>query len=60
MRRDKMLKLKVHKRPGNAYPAEEKTAVLAQARQSRSPAMCPDLILALNAGMRDGEIRGLQ
>ncbi len=60
MGRDKTLKLKVQKRAGKAYTAEEKAAMLAQARQSRSPAMYPALMLALNAGMRAGEIRGLQ
>ncbi len=34
--------------------------MLAEAKASRSPAMYPALMLALHAGMRDAEIRGLQ
>jgi integrase len=60
MRRDRTLKLKVHNQIGKAYTPEQKAAMVAAARDSRSPAIRPALMLALNAGMRDAEIRRLQ
>ena len=60
LRREKALKLAVRSRVAKAYSPEEKAATLAEARKSRSPAIYPALMLALNAGIRDGEIRGLQ
>jgi len=60
LRRQKALKLPVRNRIGKAYSAQEKIALLAAARAARSPVIYPALMLALNAGMRDAEIRGLQ
>jgi hypothetical protein len=60
LRRRKALRLAVPRGPGKAYTSEEKTAMLAAAKAARSPAIYPALVLALNAGMRDAEIRGLQ
>jgi len=60
MRRQKALKLAVRNEVGKAYTAEEKQALLDAAKDARSPAIYPALMLALNAGMRDSEIRGLQ
>jgi integrase len=60
LRRRKKLKLAVRHQVGKAYAPEEKDALLAAARTARSPAIYPALMLALNAGMRDAEIRGLQ
>ncbi len=60
LRRRKSLKLKVARGPGKAYTPEEKEAMLAAAKGARSPAIYPALMLALNAGQRDAEIRGLQ
>jgi integrase len=60
LRRQKALKLSVNQHQGKAYSPEEKSALLEAARASRSPAIYPALMLALNAGMRDAEIRGLQ
>ena len=60
LRRQKALKLAIREQVGKAYTPEEKTALLAAARAARSPAIYPALMLALNAGMRDAEIRGLQ
>jgi integrase len=60
LRRRKMLKLAVPRGPGKAYTPEEKTAMLAAAKAARSRAIYPALMLALNTGERDAEIRGLQ
>ena len=60
LRRQKALKLAVGRQVGKAYTPEEKEALLAAAKAARSPAIYPALMLALNAGMRDAEIRGLQ
>ena len=60
LRRRKMLKLAVRQQVGKAYSVEEKEALLAAAKKARSPAIHAALMLALNAGMRDAEIRGLQ
>ncbi len=50
----------VRRQVGKAYTPEEKEALLAAAKAARSPAIYPALMLALHAGMRDAEIRGLQ
>ena len=60
LRRQKVLKLVVRRQIGKAYAAEQKQALLEAARGARSPAIYPALMLALNAGMRDKEIRWLQ
>ncbi len=60
LRRRKALKLAVPRGPGKAYTREEKTAMLAAAKAARSRAIYPALMLALNTGERDAEIRGLQ
>jgi integrase len=60
LRRQKTLKLAVRHQVGKAYTPEEKQRLLEAARAARSPAIFPALMLALNAGMRDAEIRGLQ
>jgi integrase len=60
LRRQKMLKLAVRRQVGKAYTPEEKEGLLAAAKAARSPSIYPALMLALNAGMRDAEIRGLQ
>jgi integrase len=60
LRRQKALKLPIREQVGKAYTPEEKAALLAAARAARSPVIYPALMLALNAGMRDAEIRGLQ
>jgi integrase len=58
LRRQKSLKLKVSAQPGKAFSVAEKDAMISAAELSRSPLILPALTLALNAGMRDGEIRG--
>ncbi len=60
LRRRKALKLAVPCGPGKAYSPEEKLAMLAAAKRARSRAIYPALMLALNTGERDAEIRGLQ
>jgi len=59
LRKKKMLKLKVRRTVGKAYTAEEKERMLAEARKARSPHIYLALTLALNAGMRDAEIKRL-
>jgi len=64
LRRNKALKLKVEQNVARAYSEDEKTRMLelakdSSARRSGSPAIYPALVLALNAGMRDAEIRTL-
>jgi integrase len=60
LRRRKTLKLVVPRGPGKAYKPEEKLAMLAAAKAARSPAIYLALMLALNTGKRDAEIRHLQ
>ena len=60
LRRRKALKLAVPRGPGKAYTPEEKAALLAAAKAARSRAIHPALMLALNTGERDAEIRGLR
>ena len=45
---------------GKAYTPEEKERLLVAAKAARSPVIYPALMLALNAGIRDAEIRTLQ
>jgi len=59
LRKRKMLKLKVHTTVGKAFTPEEKDRMLEEARKARSPHIFPALSLALNAGMRDAEIKTL-
>jgi len=59
LRKKKMLKLKVRRTVGKAYTPEEKVRMLDEARRARSPHIYPALTLALNAGMRDAEIKTL-
>jgi len=55
----KMLKLKVRQTVGRAFTPDEKDRMLEEARKARSPHIFPALSLALNAGMRDAEIKTL-
>ena len=59
LRKKKMLKLKVRKVIGKAYSEDEKRRMLEEAAQARSPHIYLALTLALNAGMRDAEIKSL-
>ena len=59
LRKKKMLKLRVRKSVGKAYSEDEKKRMLEEAAKARSPHIYLALTLALNAGMRDAEIRSL-
>ena len=59
MRRQKTFKLAAPTTCGKAFSEKEKEALLEAARRSRSPMIYPALLLALNAGMRDAEIKSL-
>jgi integrase len=60
LKRQKALKLSIRRRIARAFTPEEKNALLAAAKARRSPSIYPALMLALRAGMRDGEIRRLR
>lgn len=60
MRRQKTLKLTVRSDQGKAYSAEEKARLLEEAKKRRSRAIYPALVLSLNCGLRDKELRELQ
>lgn len=60
LRRKKQLKLKVRAQVGKAYSDEEKALLYGEATNRRSKAIYPALVLALNCGLRDKEIRRLQ
>jgi Phage integrase family len=59
LRKQKLLKLKIRSGVGKAYGPEEKTRLMEHAKQARSPHIYPALMMALNAGMRDAEMKGL-
>lgn len=59
LRRQRSLKLPVRHQVGRAFSGEEKARLLQTAKGARSRAIYPALMLALNAGMRDAEIRTL-
>ena len=60
LRRAKKLKLPVRERIGRALSEEERNALVAAARSLRSPHILPALLLSIEAGLRDSEIRNLQ
>lgn len=60
LRKKRELKLAVRQNVGKAYSDQEKTRLLEAARESESARIYPALCLALNAGLRDAEIRNLQ
>jgi integrase len=59
LRKRNLLKLKVGKPIGKAYSTDEKDRMLVEARKSRSPHIYPAIMLALNAGIRDAELKQL-
>ena len=60
LRRKKQLKLAVREQVGRAFSPEEKNLLYEHALARRSNAIYPALVLALNCGLRDKEIRTLQ
>ena len=60
LRREKAMKLKVPPSPGKAYTADEKARMLAEAQKLRSKNMYPALVVDLNCGLRDKELRELR
>jgi len=60
LRRSRALKLSTRHQVARAYTVEEKAVLLSGAKARRSRAIYPALMLALHAGMRDAEMRGLQ
>jgi integrase len=60
MRRDKALKLKIPPSPGRAYTTDEKARMLEEAMKLRSKNIYPALVLDLNCGLRDKELRELR
>ena len=59
LKKRKLLKLKVGKPVGKAYTEAEKERMLNEARKARSPHIYPAIMLALNAGLRDAELKSL-
>jgi integrase len=60
LRREKSLKLKLPPSPGGAYTADEKARMLAEAAKLRSRNIYPALVVHLNCGLRDKELRELR
>lgn len=60
MRREKSLKLKTPPSPGRAFTADEKARMLAEAQKLRSKNIYPALVVDLNCGLRDKELRELR
>jgi integrase len=60
LKRQKALKLAVRTDIGKAYGSEEKGLLYDEAKKRRSKAIYPALVLVLNCGLRDKELRELQ
>jgi integrase len=60
LRREKSLKLTLPPSPGKAYTADEKARMLSEAQKLRSKNIYPALVLDLNCGLRDKELRELR
>jgi integrase len=59
LRKKHLLKLRAGARIGKAFTPDEKTRLVQAAYGARSPHILPALMLALNAGMRDAEMKTL-
>ena len=59
LRKRKVLKLKVGRSIAKAYTDQEKERMMTEARKARSPHIYPAIMLALNAGIRDAELKQL-
>jgi integrase len=60
LRREKAMKLAAPPSPGRAYTADEKARMVAEAAKLRSKNMYPALVVDLNCGLRDKELRELR
>jgi integrase len=60
LRREKAMKLALPPSPGRAYTADEKARMLVEAAKLRGKNMYPALVLDLNCGLRDKELRELR
>jgi integrase len=60
LHREKSLKLKLPPSPGKAYTGDEKARMLEEAAKLRSKNMYPALVVDLNCGLRDKELRELR
>ena len=60
LKRAKKLKLAEREDVGRALSVDEEKSVLAQARSSESPHIYSAVVIALNTGLRDSEIRYMQ
>ena len=59
LRKKRLLKLKVRNHVGKAYDADEKARMIAAAKEAHSPHIYPALMIALNTGLRDAEMKNL-
>jgi integrase len=59
LHKKKILKLKTGTPIGKAYGPEEKARLVENAKEAQSPHIYPALMLALNTGLRDAEIKTL-
>ena len=59
LRKKQTLKLRTTTRIGKAFSQEEKDRLLESAKRAHSPHIYPALMIALNTGLRDAEIRRL-
>jgi len=60
LKKQKLLKLRTDSTIAKVYSPEEKQLLVEAARNAKSPAIYPALMLAFNAGMRSSEIRTLR
>ena len=60
LRRDKALKLALPPRPAAPYSADEKARMLEEAQKLRSKNMYAALVVDLNCGLRDKELREIR
>ena len=60
LRREKAMRLAPPTSPGHAYTADEKARMLVEAAKLRSKNMYPALVVDLNCGLRDKELRELR
>jgi integrase len=60
LRREKAMKRALPPSPGRAHTADEKARMLAEAAKLRRKNMYPALVVDLNCGLRDKELRELR